>query len=174
MPRSHSMSLCWCSGCDAASRIVGFDPVERRLGVHAVGHERAARQRVLCEQRPVQLEAALIGIGVDDAGDADRVVVGQQSRATGRGGRRQSARTRLTRTGCSARSCAGCPSAGRSRRARRGRARRRALGTSRRCRSSTGPVSSARRPARCGRRPDGRAPPCRARRGSDSAARGGA
>ena len=73
----------------------GFDPVERRLGVHAVGHERAARQRVLREQRPVQLEAALIGIGVDDAGDADGVVVGQHFAQPGEavgGGRRGPAR----------------------------------------------------------------------------------
>ena len=97
----------------------------RRLRVHAVGQERAARQRVLCEQRPYSSRPLSIGIGVDDAGDADGVVVGQHFAQPGEavGGAR---RDPPARTGCIARSCAGSPSAGRSRRARRGRARRRA------------------------------------------------
>ena len=124
-----------------------FDPVERRLSVDAVGHERAARERVLLEQRAVELElAARLGIGVDDAGDADRVVVGQQlaqPREPVGVGRRGPARLRpdvARAVAQDARRLAvpvALDAAG---------LRPPAPGTSRRCRSSTAPLSSATRP----------------------------
>ena len=56
----------------------GFGLVERLLGIDAERHIRAARQRILRQQRAIELESVGIGIGIDDAREAHGVVVGQQ------------------------------------------------------------------------------------------------
>ena len=87
MPRSHSMSLCWCSGCAAASRIAAS--IASIGACASTPYARNVRHvsALLREQRAIQLEARSIGIAVDDAGDADGVVVGEQLAQPVRGGR---------------------------------------------------------------------------------------
>ena len=91
-----------------------FDAVERRLRVDAVARGTSGTSAPSARAASVQLEFRRRRVAVADAGDAHRVVVGEQLLAAARGGPLRSALGRSTRTSCSARSCAGCRSARRS------------------------------------------------------------
>ncbi len=171
MPRSHSMSLCWCSGLAAASRIAASALSSGACASTPKAMIRAARQRVLREQCAIQFETVLIRIGIDDAREADRVVVREQlaePAETIRFRWLRAAGIRLDVAAAVAQDSGRLPLADP---VRRGRADPPAPETSRRCRSWTAPSNSVRHPARCERPQDVVVRPHRARRGLDSAAR---
>ena len=81
MPRGAT--ACCCAGGWRRVANGSLDFLQRDPRIDTKGHERPAGERIPCEKRPVQLQTLLIGIAIDDARDADGVVIGEEIVETG-------------------------------------------------------------------------------------------